>query len=224
MPVILLFDFGGTLDGDGEPWAVRFHRAYRECGGTLAQEPFEACFRRTDAVLTDLPGIRRMGLREMIERQARLLADLVADGGALNTREMADRFHATTLAGVARNRPMLARLAGRHRLGIVSNFSGNLDRCLTELAVGQFFDVVCDSTVIGWAKPDQRIFLCALDALGGTPREAWMIGDNFEADIRPAARLGLHTCWIAPEHRPLPVPGVATIRLAALPAFLGHVA
>ena len=29
---VLLFDFGGTLDADGLPWARRFHDAYVEAG------------------------------------------------------------------------------------------------------------------------------------------------------------------------------------------------
>ena len=43
-----------------------------------------------------------------------------------------------------------------------------------------------------------------------------MVGDNFEADIRPAAALGLSTAWLAPETAPSPETGLPTVRLTTL--------
>jgi putative hydrolase of the HAD superfamily len=219
----ILFDFGGTLDGDGVRWAVRFHEAYRAAGGTLPLEPFEVHFRRTDAELAELPGIRAMGFRQMVEAQARLLVRRVDDGAALDAGRIAEHFHRESLEAVRRNRLLLASLGDRP-LGIVSNFTGNLDRCLDELELGSLFGVTCDSAVIGCTKPDAAIFRAALSALGVEPGDAWMVGDNFEADVRPAAALGMRTCWIAPAERPAPAEGVATMRAARLADFLVEVA
>src|SRR2546422_3239999 len=47
-----------------------------------------------------------------------------------DARRVAARFHADAVAVVNRNRPMLQRLARRYRLGVVSNFTGNLRPCL----------------------------------------------------------------------------------------------
>src|SRR2546427_1211252 len=46
----------------------------------------------------------------------------------------------------------------RSRLGVVSNFTGNLRPCLEELGLARFFAVLSDSAVLGWSKPDPRIF------------------------------------------------------------------
>lgn len=222
---MLLFDFGGTLDGDGDRWAVRFHDAYQAAGGSLALGPFEIQFRQSDVLLARHPGVRSMGFRRMVESQADLLLALVDDGAALDPVRIADHFSTATLATVARNRPVLARLAAAgHRLGIVSNFTGNLDRCLAELGLGHLFCATCDSTVVGASKPDPRIFRVALDTIGARADESWMVGDNFDADVRPAAELGMRTCWLAPAERPLPAVGVATARVARLPDFLALVA
>jgi FMN phosphatase YigB (HAD superfamily) len=46
-----------------------------------------------------------------------------------------------------------------------------------------------------------------------------MVGDNFDADIRPAATLGLSTAWITPADVPLKRnsgDGVPTVRLTTL--------
>ncbi len=213
---IVLFDFGGTLDADGERWAVRFHRAYAGAGGRLAFDLFEPLFRESDRGLEADATVRAMGLRAMVAAQARHLAGLLPPDDPVDLARAAERFHAEALAVVERNRPLLERLATRFRLGVVSNFTGNLDRCLAELDLLRLFAVTADSLVVGWSKPDPRLFLHALGALGARPEAAWMVGDNFEADIRPAAALGLATCWLAPAGRALPAPDVATHRIARL--------
>ena len=215
--VALLFDFGGTLDADGVPWSPRFHQAYRAAGGTLDFAAFDPLFAASDRALNRAPDIRTTGFRAAIELQARLLLDLLpaaartADPGAI-----AARLHAQALATVQRNRPLLERLAGAHRLGVVSNFSGNLRPCLAELDLLQFFTVTADSTLVGASKPDARIFQYALDGLACSPQKAWMIGDNPDADIGGAARLGLKTCWLAPAERALPPGCKPTARIARL--------
>ena len=213
---ILLFDFGGTLDADGDRWAVRFHQAYAQLGGTMGFPAFEPLFREADRRLEHDSAVRAMGFRAMIVHQARMLGGLVPDAHAIPFDEVAERFHADSVAIVARNRRLLERFASRYRLGVVSNFTGNLDRCLAELDLLQLFSVTADSLVVGWSKPDPRLLLHALNALAAPPAAAWMIGDNFEADVRPAAALGLATCWLTGADRITPEEGIATRRIARL--------
>lgn len=215
--VALLFDFGGTLDADGVPWSPRFHHAYRAAGGTLDFAAFDPIFAASDRALNRAPGIRTTGFHAAIELQARLLVDLMPDGArAVDPAAIAALLHAQALAVVQRNRPLLERLAGTHRLGVVSNFSGNLRPCLAELDLLQFFTVTADSALVGVSKPDARIFQYALTALACSPHQAWMIGDNPDADIGGAAQLGLKTCWLAPAERDLPFGCTPTARIARL--------
>jgi putative hydrolase of the HAD superfamily len=81
--------------------------------------------------------------------------------------------------------------------------------------------VVADSTIVGVAKPDSRIFTGVLTQLDVRAAEAWMVGDNFEADIRPAGTLGMRTCWLAPLDRAVPSGGAPTRRIARLPDLEG---
>src|SRR5207247_958212 len=136
-----------------------------------------------------------------------------------HARRLARRLTAQALEVVARERPVLERLAGRYRLGVVSNFTGNLRPCLEELGLARLFAVLSDSALVGWSKPDPRIFGHALAALQVAPQRAWMVGDNFEADIRGAAGVGLRTCWLAPSERTAPPGGerVVTARIGRLP-------
>jgi putative hydrolase of the HAD superfamily len=90
---------------------------------------------------------------------------------------------------------------------------------LVELGLARFFSVLSDSALVGWSKPDRRIFEHTLAELNVSPQRAWMVGDNFEADIRGADGLGMRTCWLAPSDR-IPPPGaerVPTARISRLP-------
>ena len=209
-------DFGGTLDADGARWSVRFHSAYRAAGGVEPFAAFEAAFRASDRALERRTDIERLGFRAMVDAQTALLLARVPDGAQLRTQAIADRFHATTLTMVRRNEGLLARLHESYHLGVVSNFTGNLELCLQELGLMRYFTVVADSGRVGVTKPDPRLFEHALLWPGVTSVPAWMVGDNFESDIRPAATLGLSTAWLAPATAQSPEAGLPTVRLTTL--------
>ncbi len=212
----ILLDFGGTLDADGVHWCPRFHEAYRTLGGTLEYPAFEPLFKAAEARVAALPGIGRMGFLELMDAQARLVVEALPAGRRVDAARLGRRLHDDSAATVRRNRPVLERLGARFRLGMVSNFTGNLEPCLAELGVRPLFRVVCDSGVVGFAKPDERIFALALARLDARAEETWMVGDNLEADIRPAQRLGLRTCWLAPADRAGPEDFAPTQRIAHL--------
>jgi putative hydrolase of the HAD superfamily len=216
MTAIVLLDFGGTLDADGVPWSARFFAAYHKAGGSLSEEEFSSAFRESDRALERLPGIRGLGLRGMIEAQAALLAEMMP-ASAPDLRLLGRRFYLESVATIERNRPVLEALRNDgYRLGLVANFTGNLRSCLEELDLTTYFGAVADSGVIGCAKPDPRIFHAALNELGGRARESWMVGDNPEADIRPATALGLNTAWLAPARRQTPATLDPTLRITSL--------
>jgi FMN phosphatase YigB (HAD superfamily) len=212
----VLFDFGGTLDADGLRWSVRFHEAYTAAGGQLGADAFEAVFRQSDRALETHPGIQGLGFRVMLETQAGILRTLLPDGSSVDPAAIASRVHLHAVQIVARNRPLLEALQPRFRLGIISNFTGNLGICLTELGIRDLFEIVTDSAILGFAKPDARPFTHTIEALGLPPQATWMVGDNFEADVRPGAKLGMQTVWLAPAARPLPSGCVPTARIASL--------
>jgi len=214
MPTGVLLDFGGTLDADGIRWAVRFHDAYRAEGGVLELEVFEPIFKDTDRALESRPDIGRLGFRSMVDAQAGMLAQACPDGSRIDAQRVAGRFYTATVATITRNRPLLERLSRQTRLGVVANFTGNLDRCLAELGLLHLFTATADSGVLRVPKPDLRIFTGMLAALGVPAAQAWMVGDNFEADIRPAQALGLSTCWLTTPDRALPPGDPPTARIA----------
>jgi putative hydrolase of the HAD superfamily len=214
-----MFDFGGTIDADGLPWSTRFYLAFTREGLRLPFAEFDQLFKESDQILADWMGIREAGFRSMISFQARSLARLLRLSNPV-ARRAGDRFYATAKATVTRNRELFAGLKRQHRLGVISNFTGNLELCLRELELTSFFDVVADSAVVGHRKPGSALFKWAAERMHADGTSFWMIGDNFEADIRPARTLGWSSCWLAPGNRPLPEDGVASARIESLPALI----
>jgi FMN phosphatase YigB (HAD superfamily) len=198
----LLFDFGGTLDADGVAWKERFHAAYRAEGLDIAADTFAPAFYAADDPLVGgLPA--DADLRVTVDRlTANLEDELERRGGALRDsgrgRRVAARFLADAEAAFARNRPLLEALAGRYRLGIVSNFYGNLDAVCRSAGLAPLFPVIADSQRVGAEKPDPAIFRAALEPLGAAPETTVFIGDSLKRDRAGARNLGMGFVWLAP--------------------------
>ena len=82
------------------------------------------------------------------------------------------------------------------RLGVVSNWDCGLADVLDDLGVGDRFEVVAASAVVGAGKPDPAIFHHALDALGVAPGEALHCGDLPAYDCAGAAAAGVRAVLI----------------------------
>lgn len=82
------------------------------------------------------------------------------------------------------------------RLGLVTNGGCEFQRTkLERLDLESLFDAVTIEGEVGFGKPDPRIFRLALQSLDVSANEAWMVGDNLEADIRGAQQLGIYAIW-----------------------------
>ena len=203
MTAVLLFDFGGTLDADGLPWKDRFRQLYRAQGVDPGDEVFDPVFYAADDVLLGaLPAV--CGLRETIER----LAAGVSAGLKVSDRSVTVRvgqgFLDASLARLAASGDVLARLRERYRLGLVSNFYGNLAAVCEEAGIAKLFDVVVDSTRVGFTKPDARIFRHATEALGVHPAEVMFIGDSPARDMAGARGVGMRHVWLTGQRSPKP--------------------
>jgi YjjG family noncanonical pyrimidine nucleotidase len=94
-------------------------------------------------------------------------------------------------------RPVLARLARRYRMGVVTNGIDRVQRSrLAASGLEPFFEVVVTSGGCGYAKPDPRILRVALRALTLSPRQALYVGDDVATDGRAASRAGVPFCWM----------------------------
>lgn len=191
-PEALLFDFGGTLDADGVPWKERFARLFAEEAGVL--EGFDRAFYDADdALVGAVP--RDLSFGETVGLLSRGVAEKIGRPEA--AARVAGRFLADARGALETSAQILGRLHGRYRLGIVSNFYGNLAAVCRETGLAAHVDVAVDSAVVGSEKPDPRIFETALGALRVAPREAVFVGDSLPRDMEGAKALGMPHVWLS---------------------------
>jgi putative hydrolase of the HAD superfamily len=191
----VLFDFGGTLDADGLTWKERFFRLYLDEGVDVARERFDPLFYAADdALVGAIPSTLPFG--DTVEMLAAGVTRALRPGDEALAARVAARFLDGALARLRSNTPLLARLRERYRLGIVSNFYGNLATVCNNAGIRSLFGVIVDSTQVGLTKPDPRIFRRALDELGVTPAAAIFVGDSFARDMAGARAAGMGHIWL----------------------------
>lgn len=191
-PAALLFDFGGTLDANGVPWKERFFRLFAQEAGACAEDFDRAFYSADDALVGAVP--RDLTLTETVRRLARGVAQAL--GRPETGLRVADRFLGDSRAFLTQSGEVLAKLHGRYRLGVVSNFYGNLEAVCRETGIAAHLDVAVDSAVVGAEKPDPRIFEAALGAVGVGAREAVFVGDSLPRDMAGARALGMPHVWL----------------------------
>jgi putative hydrolase of the HAD superfamily len=110
--------------------------------------------------------------------------------------------------------PTLESLRNEFRLAVISNADGRIDGVLDRAGLRRFFEVVVDSGLAGYEKPDPRIFQTALQQMGAQPEQSLYVGDVYAIDYCGARNAGMQAVLVDPS-------GVygdwGVARLAALP-------
>lgn len=199
---IILFDFGGTLDTNGIHWSEYFRDLYKKFGIKVDYEDYRKAFIEADNMLSSTVH-KDMTYKETLKEQLRLQFEYLNKNSISNIlltpiliERMIDNCYACVNGTISFTREILNSFKGEFKLGLVSNFYGNLTVVLTEFDLCNLFDVVIDSTIVGITKPDERIFKTAITKIEGTPETTLMVGDSYGQDIIPAKNLGFTTIWL----------------------------
>ena len=213
----LLLDFGGTLDADGVPWKERFRRLFAREGVEAGERFDRAFYDADDALVGAVPP--DLSFEETVVRLARGVAKRL--GAPESAAPVAAAFLAGSRACLARSAAVLERLASRYRLGIVSNFYGNLESVCRETGLSPHLSAAIDSVVVRAEKPDRRIFEAALEALSARPEETVFVGDSLPRDMAGARALAMRHVWLRGGEGAPCCPGDPVIgTLAELPGVL----
>ena len=91
------------------------------------------------------------------------------------------------------------------KLALVTNGAAGIQRAKVErFALTHRFDHIQIEGEHGFGKPDERAYWHAMQALGVTAAETWMVGDNLEWEIEVPQRLGIYAVWIDAHGEGLP--------------------
>jgi len=215
LPRAILLDLDDTiLDDSGG--VIRCWRDACTChvsrmNGLDPEVVFQAIDRVREWYWSD-PGRHRAGRLELARARCEIvrlaLADLGVEDEDLAAR-IGDTYHTlrdeaiVPLEGAV---PTVQWLRQRGcRLALLTNGGSQGQRLkIDRFNLAALFDVILIEGELGYGKPDSRIYLRALDALGAEPGDAWMIGDNLEWDVAGPQRHGIAGIWVDARGRGVP--------------------
>lgn len=83
-----------------------------------------------------------------------------------------------------------------YKLGIITNSTKETQiKKLNTLNIKKYFQEFVFSEEVGSRKPDDQIFLTAVNRVDEEPENCLYVGDSFNRDIIGANRIGMRTCW-----------------------------
>ena len=217
----LLFDFGGTLDGNGVHWRDRTYRFLQQVYPEIDRDTFNRVDRAAVDSLIKSGNAPALSLRETIDVIASGIYESLGLDPDVKDRYV-DFFCEGAEENLDRNRRWLATLQDRYRLGVISNNFGNTRGWCDGYGLSPLLDIVVDSTVVGVSKPEAGIFHAALTGISTSPEEAIYVGDTYSDDVVGAKGVGMWTAWlIGEEAKECPDASMVDVQLTKLQELEG---
>lgn len=201
----VIFDYGGTLDTNGEHWSEVLWRAYRQVGVPVEKEAFRDAYVYAERALAKHPYIKPThNFRDILLIKVGIQLGYLKENEILNgdfpcekcSERIADTSYQSVLNILQISRNVVEKLHEKHKLILVSNFYGNIETVLTDFGLLCFFEKIIESAVVGVRKPDPAIYRLGVEAMGFAPDEIAVVGDSFSKDMVPASKVGCHTVWL----------------------------
>ncbi|MCE2395198.1 HAD family hydrolase [Candidatus Poribacteria bacterium] len=212
----LLFDFGGTLDGNGVHWRDRTYRFLQQAYPEIDRETFDRVDRAAVYRLIDSRSAPQLTLRETMDVIATGIYEALGLDSDVKDRYV-DFFCEGAKECLGRNRQWLATLRDRYRLGVISNNFGNTRGWCDEYNLSPLLDIVVDSTVVGVSKPEAGIFHAALTGISIVPEAAIYVGDTYSDDVVGAKGVGMRAAWlVGEEDKECPDASIVDVQLTTL--------
>jgi putative hydrolase of the HAD superfamily len=83
------------------------------------------------------------------------------------------------------------------KLALITNGAADTQRAKIErFALAHRFDHIQIEGEHGFGKPEEKAYLHAMQTLGVTARDTWMVGDNLEWEVEAPQRLGIYAIWM----------------------------
>lgn len=196
----IFFDFGGTLDLDGKHWYKHWLQSYADAGIEVNEEDFKKAYFLAEEELNAMPEIN-IRYSKLVNLKCSLqLRRLYPDASNDEIFELAWKLSSVTFVPIMlqaeKTREVLEQVKTQHKIGVISNFYGNLARSLQEMDILDLVDVCIDSKREGIRKPNEQIYRVALKRAGIAPEEAAMVGDSYRQDMVPAKAVGMTTIML----------------------------
>ncbi len=205
----VIFDYGGTIDTNSRHWAEVLWSKYVEHHVPVDKESFREAYVFGERALAKYPFVQpHHDFHEVLVLKTQLQIAYLAEQCKLNEDEkqlkkyarlVADSCYDYVLDVLEVTRPVVAELASRYKLVLVSNFYGNIQTILKDFGLMDYFSEIVESSVVGVRKPDPAIYRLGVEAMGLAAENVLVVGDSFSKDVVPAKAVGCKVAWLRGE-------------------------
>ncbi len=137
------------------------------------------------------------------ERSSELLQILEID--TKHSEELTTKFYdlyPSQDAPIDGAKQLIQNLSKHYQLGLITNSSKGVQmKKLDAIEIKDHFDFVIFSEEVGSRKPDEEIFLSALNYMNCKAKNCLYVGDSYESDVIGAKNIGMQSCWFNKENR-----------------------
>jgi HAD superfamily hydrolase (TIGR01549 family) len=189
----VFFDVGDVLFDETPPHRLEHHTALsvlRKHGKPVLWDAYDA---RRIEIVRDATGPLGPTMKETLAS----FCDSDAEADVLwdETRDIYEAIRAPRPYGVLLDgiQPMLQRLAGMFKMGVIANQHAPCLDALRNYGLGEQLEVMVISEIVGLEKPDLQIYRHALEKAGCAANESVFVGDRPDDDTAPAKAVGMRT-------------------------------
>lgn len=200
----VIFDYGGTLDTGGDHWSEVIWNAWQKAGIAADKAEFREVYVYAERELArTLHILPHHNFHDLLDIKMKIELGRLAELGHFAPQDVepmaarvADICYASAREAVEQAKPVLESLSKKYPMVLVSNFYGNVETVLKDFGIDIYFKRIIESAVVGVRKPDPKIFLLGVEALGLRPEEVVVFGDSLKKDIVPAEKAGCQAIWL----------------------------
>lgn len=197
----IIFDYGGTLDTNGIHWSNQFWEAYKKFDIQISKEKFREAYVYSEQNITEIIQ-SNFSLLKTYKTQIKYQLNYLLSKKILTKidtqikEELSKYCYKSVIDNLSTTTSILNKLNQNYKLGLISNYYGNVETVLTELNLAEYFIVIIDSSIFGIRKPEKEIFEFMIKKLNANISKTIMVGDSYKNDIKPAKKLGMNTIWL----------------------------
>lgn len=197
----LLFDFGGTIDTGGLHWLHVLYPLWEERLPGLDPDIYRQAFAHGERTLAKKRVILPTdNFLDLLEKKLAIQATFLQENKIACTirdqKVVADEAYQEALDNCQQHSLIIKRLKQKYKVGMVSNFYGNLRAVLEDFGIADLFETVTESAVVGVKKPDPQIWQLGCDSLHLSPSVCIAVGDSLIKDMQPATAIGCQGLWL----------------------------
>ncbi len=194
----IFFDLDHTLWDFDKNSSLAFHKMFQKFGINISVDQFLITYQPINMKYWKLYRDEKINKTEL--RRGRLV-DAFDAFGTQFPLETIDALSDNYIEFLPLNnyliegaKEILEYLMPKYHLHIITNgFKEVQNTKLSNSGIKHYFKTITNSEEVGVKKPNPIIFEHALKVSGAKHNESLMIGDNYEADILGAERLGMKT-------------------------------